>query len=49
MTVGQLKDAIADVPDDFIVTCSPSGGILSRITPTVNGYVILDAIPRRIS
>lgn len=45
MTVADLLAAIADVPGDAIVTCSPGGGVLSCVTPTVNGFVILDATP----
>ena len=46
--VSDLLAALKDVPGDYIVTCSPGGGVLSAITPTVNGFVILDATPASV-
>jgi hypothetical protein len=45
MRVSDLISALVNVPGNYIVTCSPGGGVLSAITPTVNGFVILDATP----
>lgn len=45
MTVAELLAALADVSGDAIITCSPGGGVLTCVTETVNGYVILDATP----
>lgn len=44
-TVGALQAFLDDVPDDYFITCSPGGGLLFQVTPTVNGMVILDAKP----
>ena len=47
MTLRQFLDFVYsnDVPLDSIITCSPGGGILSNVTPTINGFLILDATP----
>ena len=45
MTVADLLDALADADPNMTVTCSPGGGVLSAVTQTVNGFVILDATP----
>lgn len=45
LTVGELRAAIADVPDDHYVVCSPGGGMLSGVTVTGVRAVILDATP----
>jgi len=48
VTVDQLRAALADVPGEYVITCSPGGGVLSRVTITINGAVILDATPAKI-
>lgn len=45
MTVAQLRLALETADPDAIVTCSPGGGVLSAVTATANGFVILDAVP----
>jgi len=48
VTVADLLAALADSDPHAVVTCSPGGGVLSAVTPTVNGFVILDARPRAV-
>jgi hypothetical protein len=48
MRVSDLVAACADTNDDPIIVCSPSGGVAFRFTPTVNGVVIIDAMPMRL-
>lgn len=45
MTVTELLNVLAPLDGAAIVTVGTGPGVVKRVTPTANGFVILDGVP----